>query len=179
MTEPVTLLAQQQPVDNFPRNQRRQAPRFGWGVYEPDESRTTASNRLASNGLTLMAFTVAWLRGETPDAHPSIAFLIRAWTMPTVLDWVIMSGLGLVWAGAMYFIACAYSAAEASVVAPFEYVSLPINIMWGFLLWPEVPTWLTVTGAALTVFSGLYVLYRERRERVIIEQMAGGKSAPV
>jgi S-adenosylmethionine uptake transporter len=99
--------------------------------------------------------------------------------MPTVLDWVIMSGLGLVWAGAMYFIACAYSAAEASVVAPFEYVSLPINIMWGFLLWPEVPTWLTVTGAALTVFSGLYVLYRERRERVIIEQMAGGKSAPV
>jgi drug/metabolite transporter (DMT)-like permease len=39
--------------------------------------------------------------GEVPDAHPSIAFLLRAWIMPTLLDWVIMSGLGLVWAGGM------------------------------------------------------------------------------
>ncbi len=30
--------------------------------------------------------------GEVPDAHPSIAFLLRAWTMPTLLDWVIMLG---------------------------------------------------------------------------------------
>jgi drug/metabolite transporter (DMT)-like permease len=32
--------------------------------------------------------------GEIPDAQPSIAFLFRAWAMPTLLDWVIMSGLG-------------------------------------------------------------------------------------
>jgi drug/metabolite transporter (DMT)-like permease len=29
--------------------------------------------------------------GETPDAHPSIVFLFRAWAMPTLLDGVIMS----------------------------------------------------------------------------------------
>ena len=103
--------------------------------------------------------------GETPNAHPSIAFLFRAWVTPTLLDWVIMSGLGLVWAGGMYFIARAYSAAPASVVAPFEYVSLPINVMWGFLFWHEVPTWMTWAGALLTLSSGMYLLYRDHKER--------------
>ena len=102
--------------------------------------------------------------GEMPDAHPSIAFLIRAWSMPTLIDLVIMAGLGLVWAGWMYFMSRAYSVAQASVIAPFEYVSLPINILWGFLIWQEVPTVMTLAGAFLTLASGLYVLYREHRE---------------
>ena len=102
--------------------------------------------------------------GEMPDARPSIAFLIRAWSMPTLIDLVIMAGLGLVWAGWMYFMSRAYSVAQASVIAPFEYVSLPINILWGFLIWQEVPTVMTLTGAFLILASGLYVLYREHRE---------------
>jgi drug/metabolite transporter (DMT)-like permease len=105
--------------------------------------------------------------GEIPDAHPSIAFLFRAWAMPTLLDWVIMSGLGLVWAGWMYFMTRAYSLAQASVAAPFEYVSLPINVMWGFVIWHEIPTSMTLVGALLTLFSGMYVLYREQRERPV------------
>ena len=76
-----------------------------------------------------------------------------------------MSGLGLVWAGGMYFIARAYSTAPTSLVAPFEYTTLPINVMWDFLLWREVPTWMTWAGAFLTIFSGMYVLYREQRDR--------------
>jgi drug/metabolite transporter (DMT)-like permease len=111
--------------------------------------------------------------GEVPNAHPSIAFLIRAWSMPTLLDWAIMSGLGLVWAGWMYFMSRAYSVAPASVIAPFEYVSLPINIMWGFVIWQEIPTWMTLAGAFLTLFSGIYVLYREQRERPRVEPPEG------
>jgi drug/metabolite transporter (DMT)-like permease len=101
--------------------------------------------------------------GDIPDAHPSIAFLFHAWAMPSLLDWVIMSGLGLVWAGGMYCLARAYSLALASVVAPFEYIALPINIMWGFVIWQEIPTLTTLVGAFLTLFSGMYILYRERR----------------
>jgi len=101
--------------------------------------------------------------GETSNAHPSIAFLIRAWSIPALIDWVIMAGLGLIWAGWMYFMSRAYSVAQASVIAPFEYVSLPINIIWGFLIWHEIPTLMTLAGAFLTLFSGLYVLYRERK----------------
>jgi drug/metabolite transporter (DMT)-like permease len=97
--------------------------------------------------------------------HPSIAFLFRAWQMPTPIDWAIMSGLGLVWASGMYLMARAYSLAQASVVAPFEYATLPINAMWGFVLWQELPTATTWIGALLTVFSGIYIVYREQREQ--------------
>lgn len=106
---------------------------------------------------------LAVLIGETPDAHPSIAFLLRPWALPTPLDFAIMAGLGALWAAWMYFLARAYSLAQASVAAPFEYLALPIDAMWGFLIWGEVPTWLTWVGAALTIVSGLYVLYRERK----------------
>src|SRR5215216_2796284 len=108
--------------------------------------------------------------GERPNAHPSIAFLFHAWTMPTLLDWVIIAGLGLVWAGGMYFIARAYSAAPASVVAPFEYSSLPINVMWGLLIWHELPTWTTLAGALLTLSSGMYVLFQEQKQRTPVSE---------
>jgi len=103
--------------------------------------------------------------GPTPSAPPSIAFLFHAWAMPTLLDSIIMSGLGLVWAGGMYFMARAYSLALASVVAPFEYVTLPINTLWGFVLWHQFPTVATWAGAGLTGFSGLYILYQDQKER--------------
>ncbi|MCA9916220.1 MAG: DMT family transporter, partial [Anaerolineae bacterium] len=105
--------------------------------------------------------------GEMPDAHPSIAFLFRAWAMPGLLDLLIMFGLGLVWAVGMYFVARAYSTAQASVAAPFEYIALPISAMWGFLFWQEIPTTATWIGAALTVGSGLYILFREQRGRSV------------
>jgi drug/metabolite transporter (DMT)-like permease len=114
---------------------------------------------VASLTLAPLASSVAAPAG----AHPSTAFLLRAWTLPTFLDWIIMCGLGVIWASWTYFMARAYSLAQASVAAPFEYLSLPINIVWGFLIWQEVPTLMTLVGAFLTLFSGIYVLYRERR----------------
>jgi hypothetical protein len=43
--------------------------------------------------------------------------------------------------------------------------------MWGFVIWQEIPTWMTLAGAFLTLFSGIYVLYREQRERPVVEQL--------
>jgi drug/metabolite transporter (DMT)-like permease len=56
-----------------------------------------------------------------------------------------------------------FSALE--IIAPFEYVSLLINIRWGFFIWREIPTWMILGGVALTLLSGLYVLVRERQEQ--------------
>ena len=105
------------------------------------------------------------LVGEMPNAQPSIAFLFRPWVVPSLLDWAIMSGLGLVWAVGMYLIARAYSTTQASIAAPFEYVALPISAIWGYLFWHEVPTMATWIGALLTVGSGLYILYMERTQQ--------------
>ena len=116
---------------------------------------------------TVVLVPVVLLVGDFPNAHPSVAFLFRTWTVPSLLDGVVMTGLGLVWAGGMYFLARAYSVALASVVAPFEYVALPINVLWGFFLWHQLPALTTWAGAFLALASGLYVLYQERRERVV------------
>ena len=133
-------------------------------LYTTDSSATMSyySTLVYLVGASILAPLVI-LAGDMPGAHPSIAFLFRPWAMPTPVDFAIMAGLGVVWAAWMYFLARAYSLAEASVVAPFEYLALPIDVMWGFLIWGEVPTWLTWAGAALTIASGAYILYRERK----------------
>jgi uncharacterized membrane protein len=69
--------------------------------------------------------------------------------------------LGLIWAIGMYCVAQAYRLTQASVAAPFEYTALPINVMWGYLLWQEIPTLTTWLGAILTIACGLYIFYRD------------------
>ena len=59
----------------------------------------------------------------------------------------------------------AYSTTQASVIAPFEYASLPISILWGFLFWREVPTLMTLAGAALTLASGMYLLVQDQKKK--------------
>ena len=110
--------------------------------------------------------------GEMPGAHQSITFLFHAWTLPDLLDLTTMFGLGLVWAGWMYFMTRAYSAAQASVIAPFEYASLPINIMWGFVIFHEIPTAMTVAGAFITLLSGMYILLRAQNSTRILSLSA-------
>jgi drug/metabolite transporter (DMT)-like permease len=108
---------------------------------------------------------LAILVGEIPGAHASVAFLFRSWAMPSLLDGMTMAGLGLVWAGWTYCMARAYSLAQASVAAPFEYCSLPINLLWGLILFQEIPTGMMLAGAALTLLSRMYILFLDRKAR--------------
>jgi S-adenosylmethionine uptake transporter len=55
----------------------------------------------------------------------------------------------------------AYRTAEAAVVAPFEYVALPLALFWGYQLWGEWPDGVSFLGTALIVGGGLFVFYRE------------------
>jgi drug/metabolite transporter (DMT)-like permease len=139
-------------------------------LQETDSSATMAYySSLVYLVFALVLTPLALVIGEIADAHPSIAFLLRGWNTPALVDLVIMCGLGLVWAGGMYFIARAYSTAPASVVAPFEYVSLPINVMWGVVFWHEIPVLATWVGAFLTIGSGLYILHRERQQKLVMQ----------
>lgn len=103
--------------------------------------------------------------GESATTDPSIAFLVRSWAMPTAADLLVMFALGLIWSVGMFCVAKAYSLAMASVAAPFEYLTLPINVAWGYLIWHEIPTTSVWIGAGLTICSGLYILYRENLRR--------------
>lgn len=95
------------------------------------------------------------------NIHPSLDFLMRSWQMPALRDMMLLVMCGLIAACGFYCLAQGYRIAQASVVAPFEYVSMPLAVLWGFTIWNEVPDLTTIFGISLIIFSGLYVLQRE------------------
>ena len=52
---------------------------------------------------------------------------------------------------------------EAALVAPFEYVGLPMAVFWGITVFGEWPDLTTILGIALILGSGLFMVWREAR----------------
>lgn len=95
------------------------------------------------------------------NIHPSLDFLTRSWQTPTLRDMMLLVLCGVIAACGFYCLAQGYRIAQPSVVAPFEYVAMPLAALWGFAVWDEIPGMTTILGISLIVFSGLYVLHRE------------------
>jgi drug/metabolite transporter (DMT)-like permease len=55
----------------------------------------------------------------------------------------------------------AYRTTEAAAVAPFEYVGMPMAILWGALFFGTLPDRVAWAGIALICGAGLYTLWRE------------------
>jgi drug/metabolite transporter (DMT)-like permease len=96
-------------------------------------------------------------------SHPSLAFFLRPWAMPDLVDLLLMASTGLVAAVAIWCLTHAYRIAEANVIAPFEYSSIVWLVLAGYLIWGEVPKLLTVAGGLLIIAAGIYVLRASRR----------------
>lgn len=96
-----------------------------------------------------------------PQSGPQAEFLLRAWTVPSVEDGLIMLGLGAVSATGGYLISQAYRLSPASVVAPFEYCALPLAVFWSVTIWGDWPDTLSWFGIALICSAGLYIFQRE------------------
>jgi len=56
----------------------------------------------------------------------------------------------------------AYKNAEVSVITPLKYLSLIYGIIFGFLIWNEIPAWNTYIGAFFIIVSSLIILWREK-----------------
>ncbi len=95
------------------------------------------------------------------SGHPSVEFLLRAWTWPSGIDALLILTCGLLIGTAAYLLSQAYRIAEANLLAPFEYTALPLAVLWGVLWWGEWPDATAWLGIALIVGSGLMVFYRE------------------
>jgi S-adenosylmethionine uptake transporter len=97
----------------------------------------------------------------TDGTDPTIDFLFRGWIWPTQDDLVIMIISGFLVAMAGYLVGQAYRLSEAAVIAPFEYLSLPLAVFWGYQLWGGLPDMISVLGMVIIAGSGLFVFYRE------------------
>ncbi len=93
--------------------------------------------------------------------NAQIAFLLRGWVWPPLEDLAIMAGIGFGSAAGGYLISQGYRLSEAALIAPFEYVALPLAVFWSVLIWADWPAPLSWLGIALIASGGLYIFYRE------------------
>lgn len=68
---------------------------------------------------------------------------------------------GLLVACSHYLMIEAFRLGEAAMVAPFKYSSVLWGVLFGYLLFGDLPDLWTLTGAAIVIIAGLYILRRE------------------
>lgn len=77
------------------------------------------------------------------------------------------------------FIIMAMRRGDISFVAPFRYTALVWALFLGWLVFSVIPDAMTLTGSAIVVGSGLYMLWRERRrDNPIVAEATGPAMAP-
>lgn len=92
----------------------------------------------------------------------SLILLPWFWTELTQLHYVRIAILAVFALGGHYMITLAFSKAEASVLAPFEYTGVIWALLFDLLIWHISPTISTVIGALIIITSGLYIVHREK-----------------
>ena len=85
------------------------------------------------------------------------------WVLPTKIDFTIFIIMGLCGSVANLLLTQSYRLAEASLVTPIKYLSLVFAIIFGFLIWNEIPKILTLFGALLVITSSLIIFTRENK----------------
>ena len=84
-----------------------------------------------------------------------------AWTMPQVEHVPVLATFGVIGGIGHYLLIMAFTATQASVLAPFSYFGLVFATVFGLIFFSETPDFWTIIGAAVIVGAGLYVWYRE------------------
>lgn len=90
---------------------------------------------------------------------------LQTWVTP---DWrllALLAASAVLVSLANIFIIRAFRGTEVSVVAPFRYAGVLWAITLGFLIWGHVPNALALSGTAILVASGLYIMHREALRR--------------
>ena len=85
------------------------------------------------------------------------------WVMPTKIDFLIFIVLGLCGSLGNLLLTQSYRLTEASLVTPIKYLSLVFAIVFGYIIWNEIPKILTLIGAGLVVASSFVIFVRETK----------------
>lgn len=79
------------------------------------------------------------------------------WVTPTPFDLMLLCAIGVFGAMAQYLVTQSFYYAPASIVSPFTYSGLIWALLFGFLIWNDVPDLLGLLGAIGIVASGLWL----------------------
>ncbi|SFG43978.1 Permease of the drug/metabolite transporter (DMT) superfamily [Methylobacterium gossipiicola] len=87
-------------------------------------------------------------------------------TPPNGLAWALLVGVGLFGTLGHWLLVLAHARAPANVLAPFIYTQLLWSVLFGAVIFGDVPNRWTLLGASIVVGSGLYLLAQDRRGRI-------------
>jgi S-adenosylmethionine uptake transporter len=87
--------------------------------------------------------------------------LMGGWIMPGARDCAILAFVGVLSMLGYLCINRGLQMAPASVITPFNYVSIVWATILGYLVFHEIPTAAMTTGATIIVAAGLYIVLRE------------------
>ena len=129
-------------------------------------------------GFVIVSSSMGLVAGDgkfSGSSDPSVAFLLRPWIVPAVSDIPAFIATGVAVAIGGLMVSQAYRMCEAGLIAPFEYVGMPMAIFWGVMIfgsWPDTTAWI---GIALICGAGLYTLWREtiRRQETRFDTRSG------
>jgi drug/metabolite transporter (DMT)-like permease len=113
-------------------------------------ARTESANTLVIWQLSVLAFFHSFL-------------LFFGWRWPTPLDAVMLFGTGFTNALGQWFWTKSLHLAPAPAVTPFYYLMLVWALVFGFLIWGDVPSSTLLIGSAIVVATGLFLFLREAR----------------
>ena len=130
-------------------------------------------------GLSYVAITIRKLSTTEPvwliSLYFSISIMILSlfsipfgWVMPTIEDFFILAMIGIFGGVANLWLSQSYKYSEVSLVTPLKYLALVFAIIFGYLIWDEVPTIKGLFGATLVIFSTLIIFRREIYKKKII-----------
>lgn len=86
-----------------------------------------------------------------------------AWVTPPPRDLALLGLLGMVAMTAHVCVNRSLKLAPASTVVPYQYTTIVWAVLFGYLVFEEVPDVFMLAGAAIIIGAGLFIFLRERR----------------
>ncbi|MCB1489671.1 MAG: DMT family transporter [Bauldia sp.] len=83
--------------------------------------------------------------------------------LASVADALLLALIGVVAVVAVVMVNRSLKLAPASVVVPYQYTLIVWAVVFGYIVFGDVPTLSTMIGALLIIGSGLFIFFREQR----------------
>ena len=85
------------------------------------------------------------------------------WVTPSAGSLVLFFAAGIISVAALLCVNRSLKLAPASVVVPYQYSMIVWAVIFGFVVFGDVPSWATIVGAAIIIAAGLYIFVREQQ----------------
>lgn len=86
----------------------------------------------------------------------TLPFVVFNFVIPSITQLILLISIGATALVGQYGITLAYTYAPAAEVSIFNYSSIIVSAILGFILWSEIPDALSVAGGSLIILAGFY-----------------------